>query len=37
MIRRELPPLMDKKVVGEMGSEHNQFMPNPLIKYGLIK
>ena len=37
MIRRKLPLLRDKKVVGEVVSEHNQFMPNPLIKYGLIK
>ena len=33
MIRRELPPLRNTKVV----SDHNQFMPNPLIKCGLIK
>ena len=33
MIRRELPPLRDTKVVGE----HNQFNPNSLIRYRLIK
>ena len=37
MIRRELPPLRDTKVVGEVVSEHNQITTNPLIKYGLIK
>ena len=36
MIRRKLPLLRETKVVGEVVSEHNQFMPNPLIKYGLI-
>jgi len=33
MIRRELFALRNTKVVGD----HNQFMANPLIKYGLIK
>ena len=37
MIRRELFALRNTKVVGEMVDEHNQFMPHPLIKCGLIK
>ena len=36
MIRRELFALRDIKVVGEVVSEHNQIMTNPLIKYSLI-
>ena len=37
MIRRELPPFRNTKVVGEVVSEHNRFTTNLLIKYGLIK